>query len=69
MFPLRTTIAKNLKVSKLVISAYQAHNQGGRSSPTKFYTPLEKCVDYSLKIWAPFRKLFTPFGVPSWLRA
>jgi len=42
----------------------------------KILTPLEKCVGHSLKIldiipkiWALLGKLFTPPGVPSWLRA
>jgi len=48
----------------------------GEAPLEKVSPPLEKCVGYSLKIldivqkiWAPLRKLFTPPGVPSWLRA
>jgi len=56
----------------------QAGNQGVENPPLEQFSPplLEKCVGYSLKlldivhkIWAPLRKLFTPPGVPSWLRA
>jgi len=49
---------------------------GWANLPRKFFSPLEKCIGYSLKIldifkkiWAPLRKLFAPPGVPSWLRA
>jgi len=56
-------------------STNQARNQRGEA-PRKFFAPLEKCVGHCLKlldivqrIWALFRKLFAPLGVPSWLRA
>jgi len=49
---------------------------GGEAPPRKFFSPLEKCVPYSLKIldivqkiWALLTKLFGSPGVPSWLRA
>jgi len=54
----------------------QAGRRGGETPPRNFFAPLEKCVEYSLKIldivqkiWAPLRKLFAPPGVSSWLRA
>jgi len=54
----------------------QARNQGGEAPPRKFFSPLEKCVGHRLKrldmvqkILAPLAKLFTPPGVPRWIRA
>jgi len=49
----------------------------GSNTPLEsLWTPLEKCVGYSLKIldivqriWAPLKKLFASPGVPSWLQA
>jgi len=48
----------------------------GRSLLANFSPPLEKCVGIVkkllgivAKIWSPTRKLFTPAGDPSWLRA
>ena len=40
-------------------------------SPLRELFALEKSVGHSLKIWAPFKKLFAPppLSVPSWLRA
>ena len=54
--------------------------RGGRrrgEDPLKnFSPPVEKCVGYSVKLLdivqknrAPLRQMFTPPGVPSWLRA
>jgi len=50
---------------------YQARNQGGGEyPPRKIFSPMGKCVGYSLiildiiqKISAPLRKLFAPPGV------
>jgi len=44
----------------------QSRQQGGRKI---FRSPFKNVLDKVLKIWAPLRKLFFPFGVPSWLRA
>ena len=37
--------------------------------PLKRSHTLEKCVGHSLKNFGTLRKLFTPPGIPSWLRA
>ena len=54
----------------------QVHNQESKAPLENLSSPLEKYVIHSLKvvnivhkIWATLRKLFTPSGVPSWLRA
>jgi len=50
--------------------------RGGRSPLENCSSPLEKCIEHNFKIlgvvqkpWAPLGKLFSPPGVPSWLRS
>jgi len=67
-------------MTRFTDAANQARNQRRRREAKppleKFYPPSEKCAGHNLKLldivqkfWAPLRKLFTPPGVPSWLRA
>ena len=70
---------ENWITHKLMLSATRPVTRGSArwaNPPRKFFSPLEKCFGYSLKILAvvqkiraPLRELFAPPGVPSWLRA
>jgi len=50
----------------ICIICTQARNQGDLLPLENFSPPLEECVQ---RFWAPLRKLSTPPGAPSWLRA